>query len=133
MNPHYPEVSRRAAHRCEYCRAPEAIFSFPFEVEHIIPIHHEGTDEPSNLALACRSCNTRKSNHITGFDEATETETQLFNPRLDDWEHHFRIDIEMAGILGQTEIGRATVARLHMNGEAQLAARLQWMQLGLFP
>lgn len=37
MNPHYPLVSRCAGHRCEYCRAPEAIFNFPFEVEHIVP------------------------------------------------------------------------------------------------
>lgn len=37
MNPHYPEVSHRAAHRCEYCHAPEVIFNFPFEVEHVIP------------------------------------------------------------------------------------------------
>ena len=45
MNPHYPEVSHRAAHRCEYCHAPEAIFNFPFEVEYVIPICNEGIDD----------------------------------------------------------------------------------------
>lgn len=35
MNPHYPLVARRAGHRCEYCRAPEAVFNFPFEVERL--------------------------------------------------------------------------------------------------
>jgi hypothetical protein len=35
MNPHYRVVAQRAGHRCEYCRAPEAVFNFPFEVEHI--------------------------------------------------------------------------------------------------
>ena len=34
MNPHYPLVAQRAAHHCEYCRAPEAVFNFAFEVEH---------------------------------------------------------------------------------------------------
>ena len=41
MNPNYPFVAERACHRCEYCHAPEAIFNFPFEVEHIVPSVHE--------------------------------------------------------------------------------------------
>ena len=57
MNPHYPLVAPRAAHHCEYCRAPEAVFNMAFEVEHIIPPLHGGLDEASNWALACRSCN----------------------------------------------------------------------------
>jgi len=81
MNPVYPEVSHRAAHRCEYCHAPEVIFNFPFEVEHVIPICHNGTDELSNLALACRSCNIHKASHLTGFDELSQKEIGLFNPR----------------------------------------------------
>jgi len=83
MNPHYPAVSERAGHRCEYCRAPEAIFNFPFEVEHIIPRSQTGDDDEAGLALACRSCNLRKSDHLTGFDAETESEVALFHPRLD--------------------------------------------------
>ena len=37
MNPFYTQVADRAEHRCEYCRAPELAFNFPFEVEHLIP------------------------------------------------------------------------------------------------
>ena len=133
MNPHYPEVSHRAAYRCEYCHAPEVIFNFPFEVEHVLPTCLEGTDDLSNLALACRSCNIHKANHLTGFDEVTQEETVLFNPRLDRWEDHFRVDRRSGDILSKTSIGRATLTRLKMNREAQLAARLQWMRLGLFP
>jgi hypothetical protein len=133
MNRHYPQVSRRAAHRCEYCRAPEAIFNFPFEVEHVVPISHDGVDEQTNLALACRSCNIRKANHLTGFDEITQKEARLFNPRIDSWEDHFGVAEESGAILGQTEIGRATVARLEMNSGTQSTARVQWMRLGLFP
>ena len=133
MNRHYAEVARRAAHRCEYCRAPEAVFNFPFEVEHVIPVSHKGIDEQANLALACRSCNIHKASHLTGFNDVTQEETVLFNPRLDRWDDHFRIDKETGAIPAETGIGRATVSRLKMNRDTQLVARLRWMQLGLFP
>src|SRR5262249_23072251 len=60
MTPNYPAVARRAGHRCEYCHAPEAVFNFPFEVEHVRPACHGGADDESNLCLACRACNVRK-------------------------------------------------------------------------
>jgi hypothetical protein len=44
VNPHYQQVARRANHRCEYCHAPEAVFNFPFEVEHIIAVAHQGEE-----------------------------------------------------------------------------------------
>src|SRR5215831_3867579 len=69
MNQHYPLVSERAGHRCEYCHAPEVIFNFPFEVEHIVPIVQNGADDVTNLALACRCCNLWKADHLTGVDE----------------------------------------------------------------
>ena len=71
MNPRYPPVARRAAHRCEYCHAPEALFNFPFEVEHITPLCREGADDLLNLALACRSCNLYKADHLSGNDPVT--------------------------------------------------------------
>ncbi len=64
MNPHYHAVGTRAEHRCEYCHAPEAIFNFPFEVEHIVPPDRDGTEDEENFALACRACNLFKSNHV---------------------------------------------------------------------
>lgn len=42
MNPNYERVAERANHRCEYCQAPELVFNFPFEVEHIIPVYRQG-------------------------------------------------------------------------------------------
>ena len=60
MNPFYHLVADRACHRCEYCHAPELVFNFPFEVEHIIPTSRGGANVEINLALACRSCNLRK-------------------------------------------------------------------------
>jgi 5-methylcytosine-specific restriction endonuclease McrA len=133
MNPLYSLVAQRAGHRCEYCRAPEAVFNFPFEVEHIAPTSQQGSDDESNLALACRSCNLRKADHRDGEDAATRTLVPLFNPRQHRWEDHFRAEPETGVIQGLTPTGRATVARLQMNSPAQLAARRQWMRLGLFP
>ncbi len=70
MNARYPFVARRARHRCEYCHAPESLFNFPFEVEHVVPRSHDGGDDEANLALACRACNVAKSDHLTGeFDD----------------------------------------------------------------
>ena len=68
MNPFYKQVADRAEHRCEYCRAPELAFNFPFEVEHIIPKSRQGLDVEWNLALACRSCNLHKGNRVSAID-----------------------------------------------------------------
>ncbi len=133
MNPHYLEVANRAEHHCEYCRAAEAIFNFPFEVEHIVPPLHGGTDDESNLALACRSCNLHKSDHTQFIDHETGETVRLFNPRLESWEDLFRIERESGSIIGITPMGRATVECLRMNSESQLSTRMQWMWLGLFP
>jgi hypothetical protein len=133
MNRHYPLVSQRAGHRCEFCRAPEAIFNFPFEAEHVIPVARQGPDEETNLALACRACNLHKSDHLAGADEVSQGEVRLFHPRQDSWAEHFQVDRETGVIQGLTPIGRATVARLQMNTPVELAARRQWMLLGLFP
>src|SRR5437867_3650299 len=109
MNPLYPLLAQRAGHRCEYCRAPEAIFNFPFEVEHIIPSSRDGSDDEANCALACRSCNLYKSDQIDGLDEPTKEVVRLFHPRQDRWDEHFRIEGESGTILGLTSTGRATV------------------------
>ncbi len=130
MNPHYPLVSARAHHVCEYCRAPEAIFNLPFEVEHITPQAHGGESAIANLALACRSCNLYKSDAVTAYDEETQSAVRLFHPRLDNWQEHFSINAEVAEIQGFTARGRATVSRLRMNSATQIAARRQWLKLG---
>jgi len=133
MSRHYPLVAARAGHRCEYCHAPEAVFNFPFEVEHIIPSSLGGGDEDANLALACRSCNVLKSASVTGIDPESQEEVRLYHPRNDSWEVHFHVEIETAEVRGHTAIGRATVLTMQINREAQRTARQQWMRLDLFP
>ena len=133
MNPLYPDVARRAEERCEYCRAPEQVFNFAFEVEHIQPRSTGGGDALDNLALACESCNLYKSDTTTGWDEAEGRDAPLFHPRRDRWDEHFRFDAATGTLQGMTVAGRATVARLKMNSPFQLRARQHWAQLGLYP
>jgi hypothetical protein len=123
----YSEVARRARHRCEYCRAPEAIFNLEFEVEHIVALARGGPDELDNLALACRSCNLRKGVAQQARDPLTGATARLFNPRADDWGEHFRISLDNFRIEGLTAIGRATVRRLGMNRPPSIRARRLWV------
>lgn len=133
MNSNYPLVALRARHRCEYCHAPESVFNFPFEVEHIIPLTLDDVNDASNLALACRSYNIYKGSSIVGVDPVTETVAPFFHPREQDWESNFSIDTPTGMMIGLSASARATVIRLHMNSQAQVTARQQWIALGLFP
>ncbi|MEH1946947.1 HNH endonuclease [Nostoc sp.] len=133
MNPYYTEIAGRANHRCEYCQAPEVVFNFPFEVEHIIPISRQGANTKANLALACRSCNLRKGTRISGTLPDSNTEVRLFHPRENQWSEHFQVDVESGKIRGMTPVGEVTVEYLAMNSSAQVAARQLWIRLGLFP
>jgi hypothetical protein len=134
MHTAYIAVAERAAHRCEYCHAPEAIFTLRFEVDHVIPVSQGGVDTPDNLALACRACNLWKSNTISGHDVSTGQQAPLFNPRHDLWDENFVIaNTDAIRILGETATGRATVQQLRMNADAQCEARHWWVKIGLFP
>lgn len=134
MPSRYAAVAARAAHRCEYCHAPEAIFTLRFEVDHIAPVSQGGVDAFENLALACRACNLWKSNTTSSLDAQTGLRVPLFNPRCDRWDEHFAVEgADNALIVGKTPTGRATVAQLRMNADAQLEARRWWTKIDLFP
>lgn len=133
MNAKYPAVAERARYRCEYCHAPESVFNFPFEVEHIYPQAHGGSDDLENLALSCHACNLFKSDFDTGPDAEGQAEVALFHPRRDSWDLHFAVDADHGELIGRTPTGRATIERLRMNRPHQVSARLRWIQLGVFP
>ncbi len=133
MNPSYETVANRADHRCEYCRAPEIIFNFPFEVDHVIPRSKLAADEVQNLALSCHACNLFKSDFEAAQDPETSVRVRLFDPRRDRWTDHFEVDTQTAKINGKTAIGRAAVERLRMNRPKQIESRKRWMLLDLFP
>lgn len=104
-------VRERAGECCEYCRLPEdALLSITFHVEHIRPRQHGGTDDPSNLALACPACNLYNGPNLTAIDPDTDTGdvVRLFDPCNNAWQDHFFFrDVEIFGV---TPIGRATAS-----------------------
>ena len=121
-------VRARAGNCCEYCLLHQAHVELSHHVEHIVPIKHGGSDDPSDLCLACERCNLFKGSDLVGFDPVTGLLERLFNPREQLWADHF----ELHGLLivGRTPAGRTTAQVLSMNAgqrlqlPVQLAARL---------
>ena len=115
-------VRERAGRRCEYCQLEQSDSPLAaLHIEHIIPKAHGGTDDPENLALACIDCNLHKGTNLTGVDPQTKQITQLFHPRRDKWDDHFKWRGKY--LMGKTAIGRTTIRVLHMNSEEQLSLR----------
>ncbi len=115
-------VRQRAGNRCEYCHlhqddSPLAALHF----EHIRPRKHGGSDDASNLCLACIDCNLHKGPNLTGIDPLTGAVTELFHPREQRWEEHFAF----VGIYltGRTAVGRTTILVLEINSDDQLNLR----------
>lgn len=131
MNSFYTFIAARALFLCEYCHALEQASPTAFEVEHIVPKREGGSDDVMNLALSCRSCNQYKGVATTGLDTNTDFDEPFFNPRTDVWREHFRYDLATLTLQGKTATGRATVLRLQMNSERQIAARRVWRAAGL--
>jgi 5-methylcytosine-specific restriction endonuclease McrA len=115
-------VRQRARNRCEYCRLPQAAAPFfTFHIEHIRAKQHGGSDDLSNLALACPDCNAHKGPNLTAVDPDTDLVVPLFNPRTDRWDDHFQW--LGAQLFGSTSIGRATGRLLEMNDVERVAMR----------
>lgn len=110
-------VRKRAKHLCEYCHSPERSSSDVFTIDHLVPQSLGGSDDPENLALACRRCNERRYNFTTGIDPQTQEEVSLFNPRQQQWAEHFIWTADSLKIIGTTPTGRATSNRLDLNDE----------------
>lgn len=122
-------VRERAKASCEYCRLPEPLDIFPFQIDHIIAQKHHGLTLEENLAWSCFNCNVSKSSNISGLDGETGELTRLFNPRKDDWQAHFAW--HGAKLVGRTPIGRTTIDVLRINLEQRVAYRQLLMQSGL--
>ncbi len=125
-------VSKRARHRCEYCRLHEAdLPRQPFHLEHVIARKHGGALALHNLAWSCQLCNLFKGSDLSGLDSQTGKVVRLFNPRRHRWGRHFAW--KGPWVFGKTPIGRATVAVLRMNLPHRRQLRALLMQAGLFP
>jgi HNH endonuclease len=122
-------VRRRASERCEYCRMPQSATPFSrFNIEHIIARQHDGSDDESNLALACPRCNSFKGPNLSAIDPQTKQLVALFNPRTDIWDEHF--ELERGLITGLTGVGRATVRLLKMNAQDRVKLRRTLIRRG---
>jgi len=117
------QVRQRAADRCEYCGLPQSALPFVrFQIDHILPQKHGGTDDLQNLSLCCTRCNLHKGPNLSGVDDETGAIVTLFNPRTDNWQDHF--ENRGALIVGRTPTGRATVRVFNMNEDRRVQLRM---------
>lgn len=90
-----------------------------------------GDDSFANLALCCGRCNRHKGPNLSSLDPVTGQMTRLYNPRIDAWAEHFRV--EAAQIIGNSAIGRATILALAINHAEEIAVREEMIEAGLWP
>jgi hypothetical protein len=127
-------VRKDAKNRCGYCLSPQHLVMARLEIEHIIPISKNGSNDESNLWLACPICNRYKSDKTTGIDPETGEIVKLFNPRTQKWYDHFYWTEDGVQIIGKTPTGRATVKTLHLSDDGDaLEVRSYWVLAGWHP
>jgi hypothetical protein len=114
-------VAIRAEYLCEYCLIHEEDTFFGCEVDHIISVKHGGPTEADNLAYACVFCNRQKGSDIGSILLRISEFIRFFNPRIDRWGEHFRL--EGAMIQPQTGIGEVTARILGFNHSDRLLER----------
>ena len=125
------KVRGRAGARCGYCLMPESELFAGCEVDHVISRKHGGVTDLANLALCCERCNRAKGTDVGSVIDPGNRFVRLFNPRIDDWHVHFRLD--GASIQPLTQIGEATVRVLHLNAPDRLLQREALQQVGAYP
>ena len=133
-----PDLSRRvrtsARNRCGYCLSPQRLVMARLEIEHIIPLVKGGTNDESNLWLACPLCNGHKSSKVDAIDPETEETVPLFNPRTQIWRDHFRWSNNGTQVVGITPVGRATVVALRLDSDPDaIEVRQYWVKAGWHP
>lgn len=124
-------VLRRSREMCEYCLIHQTFSIYSHEVDHAIATKHGGETIADNLVLSCFPCNRHKGADLASFDPLTKTLTPLFNPRIQVWAEHFKLD--GATIQGLTAIGRTTIFLLQLNQVGRLQLRQALVAQGLYP
>ena len=120
-------VRERANQTCEYCQIHENDAFLPHEADHIIALKHRGKTAESNLAWTCFTCNRAKSSDLSSIDIETNRLVRLFNPRVDSWEEHFRLERD-GKIIALTDIGRVTEFLLKFNKPEHIEIRRTLMR-----
>lgn len=124
-------VTDRAHGKCEYCLIHQDDVPFSHQIDHILPLKHQGATESDNLALACLECNRYKGSDIATIDPDTHEITPLFNPRRHRWAEHF--SHHGVQIVGLTPVGRATIILLRLNDPIRLTQRQALITVGRYP
>lgn len=126
-------VAHKSRFRCAYCQTQQIVVGTQLTVDHIVPKLLGGTDDLSNLCLACWDCNLSKQVRIGGRDPVTGVRVPLFRPNHDQWADNFRWSDGGRTIVGATASGRATVALLRLNRPALVQASARWIAAGWHP
>jgi hypothetical protein len=124
-------VAIRANHLCEYCSIHEEDMFYGCEVDHMISVKHGGPTEADNLAYACVFCNRQKGSDIGSILWRTGEFSRFFNPRIDRWGEHFRL--EGAMIQPQTAMGEVTARIVGFNHSDRLLERQTLIAVGRYP
>lgn len=125
-------VRERAQDCCEYCRMSANAGTISFQIDHITPIKHGGSDTSDNLCLSCAKCNGHKGSNIAGLDPITGLLVRLYHPRLDRWDAHFRL-LDDQSIEGISAEGRTSVQVLRMNDADRIETRQLLASVGDYP
>ncbi|NEP11095.1 MAG: HNH endonuclease [Symploca sp. SIO2C1] len=123
-------VSKRAEGLCEYCLISEED-SGGCQFDHIISVKHGGETTADNLAYACLYCNLNKGTDLGSIIWRTGELVRFFNPRLDSWYEHFRLDGAMINSL--TDIGEVTARILQFNSSDRLLERQLLIEVNRYP
>jgi hypothetical protein len=99
-------------------------------MEHIISEKHGGETVADNLALACPYCNRLNGTDLGSLDPDTSLLTPFFNPRMQNWTEHFRLD--GAEIVPLTPEGRVTILILQFNELGRLQERQHLIEAGQY-
>jgi len=127
------KIRVQAGNRCGYCLTPQHLVYGPLEIDHIIPSILDGTDDESNLWLACRMCNSYKGIKTHAIDPLTGERVPLFNPRMQNWNEHLSWTADGSHIAGISPVGRATITALQMNTIVAVGMRRRWVDVGWHP
>jgi len=126
-------IREQAGNRCGYCLAHQDYVPWVLEIEHIVPLVAGGSNDDSNLWLACHAYNLFKGVKTLSRDPLTARLVPLFNPRTQRWTRHFQWSTDGTLILGRTAAGRATVIALNLNNLIAVRVRRHWVMAGWHP
>ncbi|WP_255552860.1 HNH endonuclease [[Phormidium] sp. ETS-05] len=102
-------------------------------MDHVIPLSMGGSNDSTNLALACFHCNRRKGRAQEAIEPESGEKVALFNPRLDTWRQHFRWSEDYLHLIGITPTGRVTIETLALNRERIIGIRAADYAVGRHP